>query len=123
MIGYTTIGSNDLEKAKTFFDAVLAPLGVQRGFDLGRIQFYGRPGEGSLAVCKPYDEDTASTGNGTMVALTSPSRATVDEVYAAALAAGGVCEGAPGLRMDNFYGAYFRDLDGNKFCVFKMGKE
>ena len=59
MIGYTTIGSNDLEKAKTFFDAVLAPLGVQRGFDLGRIQFYGRPGEGSLAVCKPYDEDKA----------------------------------------------------------------
>ncbi len=123
MIGYTTIGANDLEKSKSFFDAALAPLGVKRSFDLGRIQFYGAVGAGALAVCKPYDEADASVGNGGMVALTSPSRAVVDEVHAAALAAGGTCDGQPGLRMEHFYGAYFRDLDGNKFCVFKMGKE
>lgn len=123
MIGYTTIGASDLEKSKTFFDAVLAPLGAKRSFDLGRIQFYGRLGAGALAVCKPYDEAEASVGNGGMVALTSPSRALVDEVYAVALAAGGTCDGKPGLRTDSFYGAYFRDLDGNKFCVFKLGQE
>ena len=121
MIGYTTVGANDFEKSKAFFDAVLAPLGVARSFGMDRIQFYGAPGAGALAVCKPYDQQTASGGNGAMVALTSPSRAVVDEVHAAALAAGAACDGQPGLRMDNFYGAYFRDLDGNKFCAFKMG--
>lgn len=122
MIGYTTIGSNDMEKAKTFYDAVLTPLGAKRSVALGdRMQFYGTPGGGALAVCKPYDGGVANNGNGTMIALSSPSREVVDEVHAAALAAGGTCEGLPGERMPNFYGAYFRDLDGNKFCVFKMG--
>jgi len=121
MIGYTTIGSNDLEKAKTFYDAVLAPLGVKRGLDIGRIQFYGRFGEGGLAVCKPYDEETATAGNGTMVALAADSREAVDAVHAAAIAAGATCEGPPGVRVENFYGAYFRDLDGNKLCAFKLG--
>jgi len=122
MIGYTTVGSNDLEKAKAFYDAVLGPLGVKRSFAMGdRMQFYGAPGSGAIAVCKPYDGGSASAGNGAMVALASPSREVVDEVHAAALAAGGSCEGQPGERMSNFYGAYFRDLDGNKFCVFKMG--
>lgn len=60
MIGYTTIGSNDLERAKRFYDAVLAPLGVQRSLDLGRMQFYGRPGAGALAVCEPWDGEPAS---------------------------------------------------------------
>ena len=67
MIGYTTIGSNDLEKAKTFFDAVLAPLGAKRSFGTERMQFYGSPGGGALAVCEPYDKQTAS-----LVALDNP---------------------------------------------------
>ena len=121
MIGYTTVGANDFEKSKAFFDAVLAPLGVARSFGMDRIQFYGAPGAGALAVCKPYDGGAASNGNGAMIALASPSREVVDEVHKAALAAGGACEGQPGERMPNFYGAYFRDLDGNKFCAFKMG--
>jgi predicted lactoylglutathione lyase len=121
MIGYTTVGSNDLEKAKTFYDAVLAPLGVTRGFTMDRMQMYGDFGQGSLAVCRPFDEQAAVSGNGPMVALASPSREVVDQVHATALANGGRCEGPPGLRGDSFYGAYFRDLDGNKLCVFKMG--
>ena len=56
-----------------------------------------------------------------LVALSAASPEVVDQVHAAAMAAGGTCEGPPGQRMDNFYGAYFRDLDGNKICVFQMG--
>ncbi|MFI4974601.1 MAG: VOC family protein [Caulobacterales bacterium] len=74
-----------------------------------------------LAVCRPYDEKTATAGNGNIVALAAPSREVVDATYAAALANGGADEGGPGLRGDTFYGAYFRDLDGNKVCVFKVG--
>jgi catechol 2,3-dioxygenase-like lactoylglutathione lyase family enzyme len=121
MIGYATLGSNDLERAKGFYDKVLAPLGVKRSLDIGRIQFYGQPGTGALALCRPYDEKPATSGNGSMVALAAPSREAVDAVHAAAVSAGGTCEGKPGERMPTFYGAYFRDLDGNKVCVFKLG--
>ena len=121
MIGYATLGSNDLERAKGFYDKVLAPLGVKRGLDIGRIQFYGQPGTGALALCKPYDGGAATSGNGMMVALAAPSREAVDAAYAEAMSAGGTCEGKPGERMPTFYGAYFRDLDGNKLCAFKLG--
>jgi predicted lactoylglutathione lyase len=122
MIGYATIGANDLEKAKAFYDKVLAPLGGQRTMTMDRMQGYGSAAGGAmLAVCRPYDEKPATSGNGTMIALAAPSREVVDQVHAAALAAGGTCDGAPGLRGDAFYGAYFRDLDGNKLCAFKMG--
>jgi predicted lactoylglutathione lyase len=74
-----------------------------------------------IAVCKPYDEQPASAGNGSMFGLAAASREQVDAIHAAAIAAGGVCEGEPGMRTDTFYGAYFRDPDGNKICAFKMG--
>lgn len=121
MIGYVTIGANDFEKAKAFYDVVLADLGGKRTISLDRIQFYGSPRGAALAVCKPYDEHKATIGNGMMVALSAPSREQVDKTYATALANGATDEGAPGPRTDTFYGAYFRDLDGNKVCVFKMG--
>jgi len=123
MIGYVTIGTNDLEKAKTFYDAVLAPLGGKRTFANGeRMQFYGGGATpGMIAISKPYDEQPASVGNGTMFGFTATSTDQVDAAHAAALAAGGTCDGPPGQRMPTFYGAYFRDLDGNKVCVFKMG--
>lgn len=121
MIGYATIGSNDLERAKTFYAKVLAPLGGQPAFASDRMQGYAGAGGAMLAVCKPYDGQKAFAGNGNMVALAADSPATVDKVHALALEAGATDEGAPGKRMDNFYGAYFRDLDGNKVCVFKMG--
>jgi predicted lactoylglutathione lyase len=122
MIGYVTLGSNDLEKAKTFYDAVLAEVGGKRVMGFERMQLWGSaPGSAMLAVCKPYNEKAASVGNGVMPALAASSRDVVDKTYAKAIECGAADEGPPGLRGDTFYGAYFRDLDGNKLCVFHSG--
>jgi len=122
MIGYTTLGVNDLERARTFYDAALAPLGGRRTLTYERSQYYGSPDRGAmLGITLPFDGEGASVGNGVMVALSAGSAAVVDQVHAAAMAAGATCEGPPGQRMDNFYGAYFRDVDGNKLCAFYMG--
>ena len=121
MIGYATIGANDLERATKFYDAVLAPLGGGRTMAFDRMQFYGsKETPGMLAICRPYDEQPATAGNGSMFGLPAASKDKVDAAHAAALAAGGVCEGPPGQRLPTFYGAYFRDPDGNKVCVFNM---
>lgn len=122
MIGYVTLGTNDYEKAKAFYDVVLGVLGAKRTMASDRMQGYGSVGGGPmLAVCKPYDGQPATAGNGTMIALAADSREEVDRTYAAAMANGARDEGAPGLRGETFYGAYFRDSDGNKLCVFKIG--
>jgi len=121
MIGYATIGSNDLQKSKGFYDTVLAPLGGKRAFASDRMQGYAGAGGAMLMVCTPYDGEKAVPGNGPMVALAAPSPDVIQQVHALALANGASDEGAPGERMPGFYGAYFRDLDGNKVCVFKMG--
>ena len=122
MIGYVTLGSNDFERSTAFYDAVLAVLGGKRTFANDHMQGYGGPGEGPmLAVCRPYDGQAATNGNGTMVALVGRSHDLVDKTHAAALAAGGADEGEPGPRGETFYGAYFRDPDGNKICVFHYG--
>ncbi|MBX3485508.1 VOC family protein [Phenylobacterium sp.] len=122
MLGYATIGANDLEKSAKFYDAVFAPLGGKRAFANERMQFYmGGATSGMIAICKPYDDKPATAGNGSMFGLSAQDHAQVDAVHAAAIAAGAVDEGAPGMRTDTFYGAYFRDPDGNKICVFKMG--
>src|SRR5947209_15444198 len=106
MIGYVMVGTNDMENAKKFYDAVLAELGAKRGFATEKMQGYGTsesaPG---LVVCRPHDGKPATFGNGTMVALAAPSRAVVEKVHAKALASGGRDEGAPGLRGETFYGA------------------
>jgi catechol 2,3-dioxygenase-like lactoylglutathione lyase family enzyme len=121
MIGYVTLGTNDFERSKTFYDAVLGELGAKRTMTMDRIQGYGNGSSPVMfAVCKPYDEKPATVGNGTMISLAAPSTDVVGNVHAKALAAGATDEGAPGLRGDTFYGAYFRDLDGNKLCVFTM---
>lgn len=121
MIGYVTLGVSDLEKAKSFYDVIAAGMGGARAFGSDRMQGYASAGGGMLAICTPYDGKPATGGNGTMVALAAASREVVDKVYADALSNGATDEGAPGLRGDAFYGAYFRDADGNKLCVFKMG--
>jgi predicted lactoylglutathione lyase len=79
----------------------------------------------ALAVTNPYNKEPATAGNGNMIALVMDDRAKVDALYAKALELGGTDEGPPGLRGDEgpqaFYGAYFRDLDGNKLCAFRTG--
>ncbi|HJW39764.1 MAG TPA: VOC family protein [Rhizomicrobium sp.] len=122
MIGYVTIGANDYEKSKAFYEKALAALNIRKTFANDHLQGYGVKGQsGSLAICKPHDGKKATGGNGTMVALMAPSQEVVAKVHADALAAGATDEGAPGDRGNGFYGAYFRDADGNKICVFKMG--
>lgn len=120
MIGYTTLGVNDLERARAFYDAVLAPLGGRRTLTYERSQYYGSRGGAMLGLTLPFDRAVATPGNGTMVALAAASHEEIDRTHAAALANGATCEGPPGDRGDGFYGAYFRDLDGNKLCVFKI---
>lgn len=120
MFSHVTIGTNDLERAIAFYDAVTAPLGLSRTYTNAehRLAGYGPAGEPArLFVCHPFDGKAATVGNGTHVALLAPDRAAVDAFHAAALAAGGSDEGAPGLRPQyhaHYYGAYVRDLDGNK---------
>jgi catechol 2,3-dioxygenase-like lactoylglutathione lyase family enzyme len=123
MIGYVTIGANDVEKAKAFYDAVLGELGGKRTWANDRLQGYGAGAGPQIAVGKPYDGQKATFGNGTMISLAAPNPDMVQKVYAKALAMGGKDEGAPGFRGGDgsgFYGAYFRDLDGNKLCAFCM---
>ena len=122
MLAYVTLGSNDIEKATAFYDAVLGELGAKRVFDNGRLYFYAAgAGQPMIAIGGPFDEKAATIGNGVMPAIAAPDTATVDRVYKKAMSLGAVDEGEPGQRMPTFYGAYFRDPDGNKLCVCKLG--
>ena len=121
MIGYTTIGTNNLEKATAFYDALFAELGAGRFMDEERFVGWAvAPGQPVFSVCLPYDGNAATVGNGVMIALTVDSNEKVDALYAKAMELGCADEGPPGLRMDGFYAGYFRDLDGNKLNVFCM---
>ena len=122
MLGYATIGVNDMERATAFYDDLLGELGASRLFGMDRIQFYGTgPGAAMLAICIPYNEAAQQPGNGNMIAIPGGGREGVDKLYAKALALGATDEGEPGERLPTFYGAYVRDLDGNKLCFFEMG--
>ncbi len=122
MIGYTLLGVKDIAKAEQFYTAVLTELDAKLIMGMDRMKLFGTgPGAPMFGVCLPYDEKPASVGNGTMVAITCDSTAKVDAVYKKARDLGAGDEGAPGQRGPDFYGAYIRDLDGNKVCFFKMG--
>ena len=121
MIGYVTIGTSDMDRAVTFYDALLGEVGAKRLMDMDRIKFYGTaPDAAMLAICIPYNEEAQGCGNGNMVAIPGGDRAGVDKLYAKAIELGATDEGEPGERMPVFYGAYVRDLDGNKLCFFEM---
>jgi catechol 2,3-dioxygenase-like lactoylglutathione lyase family enzyme len=123
MIGYTTIGVTDMDKAKAFYTGLFADQGAKVVIDVGRIAFIGT-GRGTpmLAVCEPYDKEAPAPGNGNMIAFTVESKAEADALHAKALELGGTDEGQPGQRIpDRFYGAYARDPDGNKLCFFMFG--
>jgi catechol 2,3-dioxygenase-like lactoylglutathione lyase family enzyme len=119
MISYITIGTNDFDAAERFFDALLAELGASQMMKSDRMIFWAKSDGGAgLALAKPLDGKPATIGNGSMVSLAADSREQVDALYAKALELGGTDEGAPGIRNQGFYVAYFRDLDGNKFNLF-----
>lgn len=123
MIGYVTIGVSDMNRAKAYYEALLADLGAKVLLDMDRIAFIGKSmGSPMLAVCTPYDQQPNHPGNGNMVAINPGSKETVDKLYHKALELGGTCDGEPGQRIpDRFYGAYVRDPDGNKLAFFHFG--
>ena len=121
MIGYVTLGTNDLAKAAVFYDAIAAELGVPRMMEFDGFIAWGKEGGGAgIGLTKPFDGKAASVGNGVMVALEAKDQAQVDRLYEIALANGGTDEGAPGDRGGGFYAGYFRDPDGNKLNAFVM---
>ncbi len=122
MIGYVMLGTNDLPRAKAFYDALLAEIGAKQLMDFGRSVAYGvSMDKPALGVGLPFDGKPATVGNGVMVAIAVNSREMVDRLHRKALELGGTDEGAPGPRFENFYAGYFRDLDGNKLNAFFMG--
>jgi catechol 2,3-dioxygenase-like lactoylglutathione lyase family enzyme len=121
MIGYVTLGTNDLARATRFYDELLGILGATRGWESDKfIAWTTGPGAPMVLLIKPYDGKPATVGNGMMVALAASSKAEVDAVHGKALALGGKDEGPAGPRGDDFYSGYFRDLDGNKLSVYFM---
>ncbi|QPC98882.1 VOC family protein [Qipengyuania soli] len=129
MIGYVTLGTNDLARGAVFYDAIAAELGIGRMMEFETFiawgEFGGAPG---IGLTKPFDGNAATVGNGVMVALEAKDRDQVQRIYDIALANGGSCEGEPGPRGEPdengmvFYAAYFRDPDGNKLNAFLMDK-
>ena len=119
MIGYVTLGTNDLARAAKFYDTLFAEIGGKRRMESDRFISWSA-GESSpgFGVIKPFDGKAAAPGNGAMVALAIESQAKVKALYDKAMALGAKDEGPPGLRWGTFYAAYFRDLDGNKLNFF-----
>ena len=121
MIGYVTLGTNDLEKAAAFYDELFKVIGGSRFMQEDQfIAWAVDPGRPGIAATKPYNGKPATVGNGTMVAIAVDSPDKVDALHAKAMELGGTDEGAPGPRSEAFYAAYFRDLDGNKLNAFFM---
>ena len=136
MIGYTMLGTNNLDKAVKYYDALFDSIGISRVMEVDDyfVAWAPEPDAPAFSVCNPYNKEAATVGNGVMIALPMKSKDEVKSFHAKALELGGTSEGEPGFRGENgenkgedaesgFYGAYFRDLDGNKLGVFYMVKE
>jgi catechol 2,3-dioxygenase-like lactoylglutathione lyase family enzyme len=121
MIGYVTLGTNDLARASRFYDAIAKEMGVGRMMETDSFIAWGAPGGGAgVGLTAPFDGKPATVGNGVMVALEAKDKAHVDRLYKLAIGLGGKDEGPPGQRSEGFYAAYFRDPDGNKLNAFVM---
>jgi catechol 2,3-dioxygenase-like lactoylglutathione lyase family enzyme len=123
MIGYVTLGTNDLPRAAAFYDALLGEIGAKRMMESEQfIAWSVTDSQPGLGISKPFDKKPATVGNGVMVALAVDSKAKVDALHRKALQLGAKDEGPAGPRGDSgFYAGYFRDLDGNKLNFFYMG--
>lgn len=122
MLGYVTIGTNDLPRAAAFYDAIAAEMGGRRIMENDRFIAWGSTdGSPGFGVTMPFDGQPATPGNGVMIALIADDRPQVDRIHALALSLGATDAGAPGQRFTGLYAGYFRDLDGNKVSAFMMG--
>ena len=124
MISHVFIGTNNPDRATDFYHPIMCELGWRRRYSEAPSHLViWNPAETTrplFVVGSPFDGEAADPGNGGMVALLAGDRATVDRAYDLAMAAGATSEGPPGLRSQyhaHYYGAYFRDLDGNKICI------
>ncbi|WP_262695836.1 VOC family protein [Kordiimonas aquimaris] len=120
MIGYITVGTNDMAKSAAFYDALLGEMGAKRAMDEESFIVWSN-GAGMFSITKPFNQEPATVGNGVMVAFMAQDRESVDRLYAKAIELGATDEGKPGVRggdESSFYAAYFRDLDGNKLNFF-----
>ena len=125
MIGYITLGTNNLEEATVFYAQLLSPLGILQRYQGPRLSIFGTEGvdEPTLVIAKPFNEEIATPGNGSMTALPCGTQAKVSELYDLAISLGATDEGPPDWRYSTFYGAYVRDLDKNKLAFyFKKNK-
>lgn len=127
MIGYVSVGADDMIRARAFYDALLLPLGYEVTQGVEGLSYVlpvingERPVFPDFYVKPPFNGNGATPGNGTMVAFEVDSQAEVRTLHAAARAAGGTDEGQPGFRQDysaNFYVAYLRDPQGNKIAIY-----
>jgi catechol 2,3-dioxygenase-like lactoylglutathione lyase family enzyme len=122
MIGYVTLGTNDMSRAAQFYDELFSVVGAKRVYETEKFIAWGNdPKAPMLFVIKPADGGKATIGNGVMVALAAKDKEEVNKIYQKAIALGGKCEGPAGPRGEGFYAGYFRDADGNKLCAFVSG--
>ena len=121
-VGYVTLGTNNLAQACAFYDALMNTINFNRIWDDGKLIIWGKSmEEAAVGVTPPFDEGSATVGNGVMVAMQMDNAEQVRAFYDKAMALGASDEGAPGQRISNFYAGYFRDPDGNKVCFFQFG--
>lgn len=123
MFTHVFLGSNDVERSRKFYDAVMSVLGYQNvaPAEAGRLIYAGQMG--TFIVAPPLNGEEATVSNGHTLGFAAPDDETIARWHEAGLANGGTCEGPPGPRANapnNSHGAYLRDPDGNKICVFHM---
>lgn len=116
-MNYFVFGTNDKQRAVSFYDELFEDCGLAKIHDEGRMTLWANE-ELMFAVAEPFDGNAATNGNGTMVGFNVDSREEVDRLHAKALDLGGTSEGEPKVR-SGMHSAYFRDLDKNKICLFK----
>jgi predicted lactoylglutathione lyase len=122
MIINLCFGTRDLAKGAAFYDAIAAEIGLTRYMETEKAIGWRNPAMGiGLAITLPFDGNQATVGNGTMASIGARDATQVDKIHSIALANGGSDEGAPGLRPNGFYAAYFRDPDGNKLNAVALG--
>ncbi len=124
MLGYITLGTNDLAAASRFYDSLFAQINVKRimpgSEEHGYVVWAKDMDSTGFSILKPFNGETATPGNGNMAAIAAGSPELVQQLYHKAIELGGLCEGEPGDRGNGFYAAYFRDLDGNKLNAYCM---